>query len=97
MPLRSTSGRCVSGGTHCTGTGEFVLGRRHPGPPLLRRLRSGRNGGVLVEIVSDEEPLVRDTWSHGLLEHKLLPVSSTSLKQGESLLASVSEDVLDAL
>ena len=37
----------------------------HSGPPLLRRLRSGRSRGVPVEILSDEEPLVRHVQSPG--------------------------------
>ena len=54
----------VSGGTHCTGTGEFVFGEAsHPGPPLLRRLRSGRSRGVRADI-SSEEPLVRHIQRH---------------------------------
>ena len=30
----------------------------HPGPPLLRRYRRGRNAARAVENSSDEEPLV---------------------------------------
>ena len=41
----------------------------HPGPPLLRRLRSGRSRGVPIGISSDEESAAfTDTWSRRIAE-----------------------------
>ena len=53
---RYKSWRFVRGGTRCTGTREFVSGRRRiwdPGRRSLRRLRSGRSLVVPVEISSE--------------------------------------------
>ena len=44
--------------------GERVGEASHPGPPLLRRLRSGRGRVVPADISSDEKPLVRHVHRH---------------------------------
>ena len=69
--LRSTSGRCVSGGTHCTGTGEFVLGRRHI-RDLLCCVGCAVDGagvsGLIFLLRSRWSATFRDTWSLESLE-----------------------------